>query len=118
MAEIRFPRRALSDLNKIQEDSTEDFGQLVADKYMDDIEDALETLSGYPDLLRELPFADNMRFYSVRKHMLVFCVLENILYLLTLKYGRMDIEDVIVRLEPALMREAEIMHKRLKKEKR
>ena len=113
MAEIRFTRRALSDLHKIEEDSIRDFGQMVAEKYMDD---ALKTLSEYPSLLREKPFADHTRFFVVRKHTLVFGVLDDVLYLLTLKYGGMDIEDIILRLEPALVREAEIMHERLKKE--
>jgi plasmid stabilization system protein ParE len=115
MAEIRITRRALSDLNKIEEDSISDFDPIVADKYIDDIEDALKTLSEYPGLLREKPFADHVRFFGVRKHTLVFCMLEDILYLLTLKYGGMDIEDIIMRLEPTLLREAEIMHERLKK---
>ena len=115
MAEVRITRRALSDLNKIEEDSVRDFGQIVADKYMDDIEVALQTLSDYPSLLREKSFADNMLFFCVRKHTLVFCMLEDIVYLLTLKYGGMDIEDIVIRLEPTLLREAEIMHGRLKK---
>ena len=115
MAEICFTRRALSDLHKIEEDSIRDFGQMVAEKYMDDIEDALKTLSEYPSLLREKPFADHTRFFVVRKHTLVFGVLDDVLYLLTLKYGGMDIEDIILRLEPTLVREAEIMHERLKR---
>ena len=38
VAEIRITRRALFDLKKIEEDSVTDFGQIVADKYMDAIE--------------------------------------------------------------------------------
>ena len=116
MAQIRITRRALSDLNKIEEDSNSDFGQIVADKYLDDIENALRALSEHPSLLTEKPFADYVRFYGVRKHTLVFCMLEDILYLLTLKYGGMDIEDIVIRLETTLLREAEIMHERLKTE--
>ena len=113
MADIRITRRALSDLKKIEEASVSDFGRIVADRYMDDIESALQTLSEHPSLLREKPFADHLYFFGVRKHMPVFCMLGDILYLLTLKYGGMDVEDITTRLEPTLLREAEIMHGRL-----
>ncbi|MCU7835378.1 MAG: hypothetical protein KZQ83_08995 [gamma proteobacterium symbiont of Taylorina sp.] len=36
------------------------------------------------------------------------------IYLLTVKHSRMNIEDRIKVLEPTLLQEAEIMHKRLK----
>ena len=48
MAEIRLTRRAVSDLMEVEEESIQAFGQIVADKYMDDIEDALKTLSEFP----------------------------------------------------------------------
>ena len=47
--------------------------------------------------------------------MLVFAVLDDTLYLLTVKYGDMDIEDIITRLEPSLVLEAEVLHNRLNK---
>lgn len=118
MTEIRLTRRALSDLMAIEEKSIQAFGQIVADKYMGDIEDALKTLSEYPRLLREQPFADHARFFTVRKHVLVFAVLDDILYLLTVKYGGMDIEAIITRLEPTLILEAQVLNEKLNKQSR
>ena len=57
MVEIRLTRRAVSDLMGVEEESIQAFGQFVADKYMDESEDALKTLSEHPHLLREKPFA-------------------------------------------------------------
>ena len=115
MVEIRLTRRALAELEEIETDSVDEHGQIVADKYIDDIEDVLKTIAEYPNILREKPFAEHTRFFKIREHMLVFSMLDDILYLLTVKYGAMDIENIITRLEPTLVREAEIMHMRLKK---
>ncbi len=115
MSEIRFTRRALADLDKISKDSIERYGQIVTDKYMAYIEDILKTITEYPNILIKKPFAEHVRFFVAREHMLVFSALDDTIYLLTVKYGGMDIENIISRLEPALVYEAEIMHDRLRK---
>ncbi len=47
MIEIRLTYRALSELEKIEADSISQFGQVVTDKYISDIEDILQTISEY-----------------------------------------------------------------------
>ncbi|MGE0108516.1 MAG: type II toxin-antitoxin system RelE/ParE family toxin [Bdellovibrionales bacterium] len=113
MMEIRFTRRALSDLEKIKKESIEKWGKKIGSKYMSDIEDTLKTIAEFPDLLKERPFSKQTTCFCVRKHMLVFAMLDNMLYLLTVKYGGMKLEEIIPREEPTLIHEANIMHCKL-----
>jgi len=115
MATLRLTRRALIDLKEIKKYSIEKHGTITAEKYLASIEDALVTIKEYPEILKDRPFAQYAKFYFVGKHTLVFAVLDNTIYVLTVKYGGMDIENIINRFEPTLMQEAEIMHKRLRK---
>ncbi len=114
MVEIRFTRKALVDLQEIEQNSITCFGKKVAAKYMTDIEEVLETISEYPHILQEKSFSKHTTFFCVREHMLVFAILDNIIYLLTVRYGGMDLESIIPREEPTLIHEAQILHERLK----
>lgn len=114
MTRLHLTRRALADLAEIKTYSIEQYGQSVADHYMHDLQESFKIICAYPDLLKDKPFAKHTRFFTVRKHVLVFAVLGHDLYLLTVRHGGMDIETLIARLEPTLIHEAQILHGKLK----
>lgn len=113
MASIQLTRRALSDLLDIQETSIEKFGEKTANKYLANIEGVLKTIEEYPNILRDRPYSKHLQFYTVEKHTLVFACIKDTIYLLTVKHSQMNIEERMEILEPTLLHEAKIMHKRL-----
>lgn len=96
----------------IERYSIEQWGKEIAERYMSSIEAALVRLKDNPGLLRESPeISEHLKFYRVEKHFLVCALVEENIYVLTVKHGAMDLPERIGELEPLLRREAEIMHR-------
>ncbi|MEZ5534304.1 MAG: type II toxin-antitoxin system RelE/ParE family toxin [Thiolinea sp.] len=116
MPELILSRRAALDIAVIEDDSIRRWGQAVANSYLDSIDNALQLVSDNPGLLRKFANSEQLLFYPVRKHSL-FCTLYNdVIYVLTVRYGGMDLERLIHELEPFLLEEVEIMHRKLGRE--
>ena len=81
---------------------------------MEGIANIIRMLEDWPDLLREKPFSNNLKFYPVEKHILACTIVENDIYVLRIFYGGMDIESIMNELEPNLLEEARILNMRLK----
>jgi plasmid stabilization system protein ParE len=113
VASVHFTRRALVHLSEIRASSIEKHGERVAAAYLQKIEDALNMLSEYPNLLQDRPYANFLRFYPVAQHMLVCTVIEPDIYILAVHYGGSDIEGLMLRLEGTLLREASILHQKI-----
>ncbi len=114
MLEIRLTYRALSDLGDIRDYSVLEYGDKAARAYISDIRDLLNTISAYPHILQERPFSEHLSFFPARGHVMIFSVLEDALYLLSLRHGRTDLQGFIQQFEPTLIKEAEVLHMRLK----
>ena len=113
MSRIAFTRRALRDLAEIDTYSIETFGQRVADEYMAEIDRALSLIGETPSLLRpRLDFSEHLSFYRVRRHFLVCDRLDDVVYVLTVMHGSMNLPDRIAELEPQLSQEVELMRRR------
>lgn len=113
---IRITDRALQDIAAIEEYSIENWGKRVADRYVDDIESALQRLAEHPELLREEPdFHGSLRFYRVNKHFLVCDVQVGAIYVLTVLHASMDIPNRLSEREPTLKIEVELLHKKLRR---
>lgn len=113
MTEVILTRRALRDVKQIDAYSVDRFGQTVADEYIADIDRALDLLSESPSLLRAQPeISGRLRFYRVRRHLLVCDLIDSRVVVLTIMYGSMDLPNRIGELEPQLIQEAELMHRR------
>ena len=106
--------RALSDIRDIERFSVGRWGRKTADKYLDDIESALDRLSNDPALLRlEAEISRHVRFYHVRRHILVCDVRTDSIVVLTVIHCEMDIPSRLAELLPTLASEVGFLHQRL-----
>jgi toxin ParE1/3/4 len=108
---IKVSHRATLDLAEIADYSVSRWGVRVADDYLDGFDSALDLLAANPDLLRDIPgLSGALKWYRVNQHYLICTVIEPVIYVVTVKYGSMDIPNRLLELEPTLQREVEIMH--------
>jgi len=116
MASLRLTQQALKDLAGIRNYSVENWGQLVAEEYLDEIEQALNLIRKNPKILRAKEhFCDSLLFYRVKKHYLACAVFDELVVVLTIKHGSMDLPNRLKELEPQLAAEAEALHKLMRK---
>lgn len=74
----------------------------------------LTPLQENPALLRhKSDISKHLKFYRVREHYLICMELREVLIVLTIKHGEMDLPNRIFELEPTLLKEAELLHQRL-----
>ena len=107
-------RRALLDVDEIDAYSMEAWGVQVADQYLSDLQSAMERLGDLPDLLRrDEALSLRLRFYRVREHVLVCDIIESDIYVLAIRHTKMDLRRQVAQLEPQLVYEAELLHKRI-----
>lgn len=119
MAYLALTRTAVDDLEDIRIYSEDHWADKVAERYLEFLECALQRLKEHPELLRDIPaFSKHLKFYRVEKHFLV-CALEGEnVYVLTVKYGAMDLPERIGELEPQLVQEATILHEAFRARKK
>jgi toxin ParE1/3/4 len=118
-ARVLITERALQDIRDVETYSIGRWGRAAARKYIDGIECALDRIAKEPQLLRqESQFADSLRFYRVQKHVLVFDVQDDVIYLLTVLHTGMDIPNRLVKLQPQLSLETRLLHAKLSRSKR
>lgn len=118
MLNIELTDRAHLDLQEIVDYSTRTFGKNVAERYLDDIEAALNLLQENPGILRHKDaVSEHFQFYRVRQHFLVCAQVDDYLFVLTFKHVNMDIPKRIAELEPTLLAEAEMLYARLQARK-
>ena len=90
------------------------WGRETADRYLEDIPPPLSLLQESPDLLRhKSDISTQFKFYRVREHFLVCTKLKDFVFVLTIKHGEMDLPSRLGELEPTLVQEADLLHKRL-----
>lgn len=115
MVHLALSRRALLDIAEIEVYSMEKWGPRVADEYLKNIEDALELLRTNPSLLKSKDtLSPSLCFYRVRQHFLVCAMFAESIFVLTVKHGAMDLPNRIAKLEPHLIQEAEMLHRRFR----
>lgn len=118
MACLELSRRALLDILEIEAYSIEKWDELVAQQYLTSIEDALNLIRENPGLLKMKPeVSDALCFYRVRQHFLVCALLGDSIFVLTVKYGAMDLPNRIAELEPQLSVEAQMLYSAWQKRK-
>lgn len=111
---IKLTDRALYDLQEIENYSLQKWGRETADRYLEDIQTALSLLQESPDLLRhKSDISTQFKFHRVREHFLVCTKLKDVLFVLTIKHGQMDLPTRLGELEPTLVQEAVLLHQRL-----
>lgn len=112
--EIIFSHQALLDLEEIEFISVEKWGKKVAEDYISAIEQAVNLLQQNPNILfKKEDISFILKFYRVKQHFLVCDIIGDTIYILTIKHGNMDLPERIAEVEPYLIKEAQILHKRL-----
>ena len=112
---VYLTERALRDIADIEEYSISEFGQRVATRYIGKLEAALRRITEQPDLLESEPELHSwLRFYRVGKHLMV-CDIQSptSITVLTFIHASMDVPSRLVELEPALVVETKLLHRRL-----
>jgi toxin ParE1/3/4 len=108
-------QRALRDVQSIFDFSVERWGKRIADKYLDEIEAGLERVKAHPNLLKPEPeFHPALSFYRINRHVLVCDVRPESIVVLTLVHASMDIPARLAELQPTLIAEVELLHRRLR----
>jgi plasmid stabilization system protein ParE len=86
---------------------------------VDELEAGLERIKEQPDLLREVPeLHPALKFYRVNKHLFACDVKSRSIIVLTVFHASMDILNRLAELEPALVTEVELLHRKLQQGKR
>jgi toxin ParE1/3/4 len=112
-------QRALRDLADIEVYSVEQWGKRTASRYLSDLEAGLKRIRENPELLRsEEGFHPALRFYSVNRHVFVCDVLPDVIFVLTVLHGSMDIPSRLLELSPTLSMEVELLHRKLQQSKK
>ena len=111
--------RAIRDILAIEEYSIETWGKRVANRYLADLEAALERLAEHPAILREEPELHiALRFYRVNKHLLVCDIQDDAIFVLTVLHSSTDIPGRLSELEPTIQFEVELLHQKLQQAKK
>lgn len=115
MMRIELTDQAHFDLQAIESYSVANFGEKVAEKYINDIEAALLLLQECPQLLKaKKNISDFFSFYRVRQHFLICTEMDDCVFVLTIKHVSMDIPNRIAELEPTLLQETRQLHETLR----
>jgi plasmid stabilization system protein ParE len=113
-APVALTRRALADIRAIERYSIAQWGRKPADRYIHDIEAALDRLAQNPALLSQHPeFATGVYFYRIRSHFLVCDYHEKAIVVLTIIHSSMDLPARLSELAPDLASEVAFLHGKL-----
>ena len=119
MKSLHLTDRALHDILEIERYSKQRWGARVASRYLVDLEAALSRLAEDLRLFRDRPeVTGRLRFYPVREHLLVGDVIDDAGFVLAVWHGSMDLVERLADLEPDLLREAEILARRIDAERK
>lgn len=111
---IALTQRALSDLREIERYSVQEWGRKAADRYLSEIETALDRLRESPAILRLEPeFSPGLWFYRVQKHVLACDWQDDHILVLTVMHTSMDLPARLQELEPRSMAEVAWFHQKL-----
>lgn len=119
MGTVLLTRRALLDIAEIEAYSVEQWGKLVADAYLQSLQDALNLIRVNPGLLKpKRGMTDCLLFYRVRRHFLACVLSGDLVCVLTVKHGDMDLPSRIAEMEPQLLAEAKLLNQAWKKRRK
>ncbi|KOF04158.1 hypothetical protein OB69_04035 [Roseivirga seohaensis subsp. aquiponti] len=119
MAQIHLTDRALLDIEDIYGFSVENWGEKTAERYLDQIQDSLLLLEENPKLLLQKPEISNrFKLYQTGAHWLICDVVDNDIFVLTIKHLSMNLLDRLKTLEPTLEEEVSFLYQKALKSKK
>ena len=115
LTKLFLTERAIADLLAIDSYSTEQWEKRTATRYLADIESCLQLIQENTGLLTAFDgLPEPLRFYSVRKHLLIFDVHPKSVVVLAAIHGSMDIPNRLAELVPMLSTEVAMLHEKLR----
>jgi len=101
-------RRAMLDLRNIYDRSEREWGETIANSYMDDLYAVMSKVADNPDfgLLRQHRVAPFL-MVPARNHFIIYDRIPQGIAILTLLHQIRDIESLIANLSPTFLQEAE-----------
>lgn len=113
MVDIHLTDRALLDIEEIYEYSIKKWGEKTAERYLDQIQDSLLLLEENPKLLLLKPEISNrFKLYQTGSHCLICDVLDNDIYVITIKHLSLNLLDRLKTLEPTLKEEVHLLYQK------
>ncbi|MCD8541113.1 MAG: type II toxin-antitoxin system RelE/ParE family toxin [Leadbetterella sp.] len=117
MTKIHLTSRALDDIQEIYDYSLDEWGEQTALKYIQTFEDAFSLLQEHKGLLKvNEKISSRFRVYAVQKHFLICDIIEDNIFVLTVKHVSMNLLEHLKELESGLDEEAKALHKRIKRQ--
>lgn len=115
MAYIKLTRRANLDLVAIYDYSIEQWGEHIANEYINGLQNVLLLLQDNPKLLTYNPtISSRFQCFRHQKHWLICETIGNVIIVLTVLHTSMNLLENLRKYEPSLEQEAETLYKRLK----
>ena len=115
MTKILLTSRALDDIQEIYDYSLAEWGKKTASKYIKAFEDAFSLLQENKGLLK-LNRRISSRFivYPVQKHYLICDIIDDTIFVLTVRHTSMNLLERLKKLEPNLDKEAKALYRNSK----
>ena len=119
MAIVHLTRRAAYDIEQIDRYSVATWGRRVANEYMRAMQEGVDRLEQYPDLLRsDEAIALNLQLYRVRKHVFVCDRAADDILILGIFHASTDLAQRVAEREPMLADEIKLFQNRVKKKRK
>lgn len=116
MTKIHLTSRALDDIQDIYDYSLDEWGEQTALKYIKAFEDAFSLLQEHKGLLKvNEKISSRFRVYAVQKHYLICDIVDDNIFVLTIKHLSMNLLERLKELETSLDDEAKALYKRIKR---
>lgn len=113
---LHLTKRATWDLMLIHQRSMEEWGEMVAEKCLRGIEETMKTIERYPNILRKSPnISKHFYIYPYKSHWLVCDKAEHFIFVLTVRYAGINLENIVQELTPSLQSESKELHEMLVK---
>ncbi len=101
MKNVELTEHALKRLVEIERLSVTTFGDLVAGRYIKDLEAAINRLAENPGLGKIRPdYSARYSHYAVRRHYIVYEVIDACLYIVSIEHQHRDMPKLLRDLEP------------------
>ena len=106
--------RSLRDLAEVEQYSLQQWGRKKASQYISQVETSLSLIVSQPNLLQPIDdFPPCLQYYRINKHVLIFDVQTCDITLLTLFHTSMDLPTRLAEMQPQLLLEVDLLHRRL-----
>lgn len=115
MKKLLLTDRALDDLQDIYEYSVDLWGEKIALRYLQALEECFSLLQSNTGLLKiNKKISSRFIAYPIQKHILICDIINDAICILTVRHSSMNLMERLKELQPTLDEEAKALFKRIK----